>query len=190
MFYTHDQIKKEVVSIINDYGNCNFKIKQSDLTRLDNTILTYKNIEVRILLINTTETNVKSVLGFKCIDLIVSTFYGNTLVEEYTVHRFYIIDKNYYTTELCELYRINNIRYKRYRDKYELTHTTSYLKYNKLKQRTKDYINRLIGKYLTNLDRTLDFKIIDLYYRYVNCKRILVVVIKHNDCNYTEAITF
>lgn len=103
-------------------------------------------------------------------------------------NRFYCIDSNYYTLDFNEVKHAKDVRFKRYLNFRNNRCKTIHLNINKMSDRLVTYLRKAIDAELNNSTETYMLK--DVYFNYTSLDRYLVVIIKREDNDATEAFSF
>lgn len=103
-------------------------------------------------------------------------------------NRFYCIDSNYYTLDFNEVKHAKDVRLKRYINFRNNRCKTIHLNINKISDRLVTYLQKAIDAELNNSTKTYTLK--DVYFNYTSLDRKLVVIIKREDNDATEAFSF
>ena len=122
------------------------------------------------------------------IDLYVDQYvYGQS---KSTAHynRFYCIDSNYYTLDFNEVKHARDVRFKRYLNFRNNRCKTIHLNISKMSDRLVTYLRKAIDTELSEHTKTYISK--DVYFNYTSLDRKLVVIIKREDNDATEAFSF
>lgn len=198
MGYTMHQIQKRYNDIVNNYKSmmfvevpCSSVVSYSlygiyRITDLKSVVK--ESLTARIKLVSKHSKDSRN-FPIYSLDLDVDQFIdGNKVTANYG--RFYYISSNYYTTDLSEVTRANEVHRKRYIDNHMRNSHTYYLDLSRLSNRTKEFLIGNVCNVMDESNRSHDFKLIDVYFRYNECSRKLVASIKHSDSKYTESIQF
>ena len=102
--------------------------------------------------------------------------------------RFYYIDNNYYTLDFNEVKHARDVSLKRYISFRNNRCKTIHLNINKMSDRLVTYLRKAIDGELSNSTKTYALK--DVYFNYTSLDRKLVVIIKREDNDATEAFSF
>lgn len=103
-------------------------------------------------------------------------------------NRFYCIDSNYYTLDFNEVKHAKDVRLKRYINLRNNRCKTIHLNINKISDRLVTYLRNVIDAELSGSPKTYILK--DVYFNYTSLDRKLVVIIKREDNDATEAFSF
>lgn len=103
-------------------------------------------------------------------------------------NRFYCIDSNYYTLDFNEVKHARDVRFKRYLNFRNNRCKTIHLNISKMSDRLVTYLRKAIDAELNNSTKTYTLK--DVYFNYTSLDRKLVVIIKREDNDATEAFSF
>ena len=103
-------------------------------------------------------------------------------------NRFYCIDSNYYTLDFNEVKHAKDVRLKRYINLRNNRCKTIHLNINKISDRLVTYLRNAIDAELSGSPKTYTLK--DVYFNYTSLDRKLVVIIKREDNDATEAFSF
>lgn len=103
-------------------------------------------------------------------------------------NRFYCIDSNYYTLDFNEVKHAKDVRFKRYLNFRNNRCKTIRLNISKMSDRLVTYLRKAIDAELNNSTETYMLK--DVYFNYTSLDRNLVVIIKREDNDATEAFSF
>ena len=103
-------------------------------------------------------------------------------------NRFYCIDSNYYTLDFNEVKRAKDVRFKRYLNFRNNRCKTIHLNINKMSGRLVTYLRKAIDTELSDHTKTYILK--DVYFNYTSLDRKLVVIIKQEGNDTTEAFSF
>ena len=103
-------------------------------------------------------------------------------------NRFYCIDSNYYTSDFNEVKHAKDVRLKRYINSRNNRCKTIHLNINKISDRLVTYLRKAIDNELSDHMKTYTLK--DVYFNYTSLDRKLVVIIKREDNDATEAFSF
>lgn len=99
----------------------------------------------------------------------------------------YEIGDDYYTDDLMTIARVRNLSRDRFIRRTNKAWTT-HLKISKIPVRSMLYLINQINDSMDSRDRSYNYVIRDVYFSHTDNSRELVVVIKHDDCNATEAM--
>ena len=103
-------------------------------------------------------------------------------------NRFYCIDSNYYTLDLNEVKHAKDVRFKRYLNFRNNRCKTIHLNISKMSDRLVTYLRDAIDAELSGSPKTYILK--DVYFNYTSLDRKLVIIIKHEGNDATEAFSF
>lgn len=103
-------------------------------------------------------------------------------------NRFYCIDSNYYTLDFNEVKHARDVSLKRYINFRKNRCKTIHLNINKMSYRLVTYLRKAIDGELSNSTKTYVLK--DVYFNYTSLDRKLIIVIKREDNDATEAFSF
>ena len=103
-------------------------------------------------------------------------------------NRFYCIDSNYYTLDFNEVKHAKDVSFKRYLIFRNNRCKTINLNISKMSDRLVTYLRKVIDAELSNSTKTYVLK--DVYFNYTSLDRKLVVIIKREDNDATEAFSF
>ena len=103
-------------------------------------------------------------------------------------NRFYCIDSNYYTLDFNEVKHARDVSLKRYINFRNNRCKTIHLNINKMSYRLVTYLRKAIDAELSNSTKTYALKYV--YFNYTSLDRKLVVIIKREDNDATEAFSF
>ena len=103
-------------------------------------------------------------------------------------NRFYCIDSDYYTLDFNEVKHARDVSFKRYLNFRNNRCKTIHLNINKMSYRLVTYLRKAIDGELSNSTKTYVLK--DVYFNYTSLDRKLVVIIKREDNDATEAFSF
>ena len=103
-------------------------------------------------------------------------------------NRFYYIDSNYYTLDFNEVKHAKDVSFKRYLNFRNNRCKTIHLNINKISDRLVTYLRKAIDGELSDSTKTYVLK--DVYFNYTSLDRKLVVIIKREDNDATEAFSF
>ena len=103
-------------------------------------------------------------------------------------NRFYCIDSNYYTLDFNEVKHAKDVRFKRYLNFRNNRCKTIHLNINKISDRLVTYLRDAIDAELSGSPKTYILK--DVYFNYTSLDRKLVIIIKHEGNDATEAFSF
>lgn len=101
--------------------------------------------------------------------------------------RFYYVGKNYYSTDILDAIQANKKNEDRFNSKTNYG-TTQYLDLEKLSDKTKSYIHKLVSSKL-DLNKNA-YNLYDVYFSYRNLCRELAIVIKRDNKNFSETLWF
>lgn len=102
-------------------------------------------------------------------------------------NRFYYVGKNYYSTDILDAIQANKKNEDRFNSKTNYG-TTQYLDLEKLSDKTKSYIYKLVSSKL-DLSKNA-YNLYDVYFSYRNLCRELAIVIKRDNKNFSETLWF
>lgn len=103
-------------------------------------------------------------------------------------YRFYKVGGDYFTLNENEAKSVAILKHNRFISYWDHRGKSLYLNINKMSAKLSAYLHKLVNTRLD--DRSKDYVIRDVYFSYTECTRKLVVVIKHDDNNATEAFWF
>ena len=103
-------------------------------------------------------------------------------------NRFYCIDSDYYTLDFNEVKHARDVSLKRYLNFRNNRCKTIHLNINKMSDRLVTYLRKAIDGELSNSTKTYALK--DVYFNYTSLDRKLVIIIKREDNDATEAFSF
>ena len=103
-------------------------------------------------------------------------------------NRFYCIDSDYYTLDFNEVKHARDVSLKRYINFRNNRCKTIHLNINNISDRLVTYLRKAIDGELSDSTKTYVLK--DVYFNYTSLKRKLVVIIKREDNDATEAFSF
>ena len=103
-------------------------------------------------------------------------------------NRFYCIDSNYYTLDFNEVKHAKDVSFKRYLNFRNNRCKTIHLNINKMSDRLVTYLRKVIDAELSDSTKTYALK--DVYFNYTPLDRKLVIIIKREDNDATEAFSF
>lgn len=103
-------------------------------------------------------------------------------------NRFYCIDSNYYTSDFNEVKHARDVSFKRYLNFRNNRCKTIHLNINKMSDRLITYLRKAIDTELSDHTKTYSLK--DVYFNYTSLDRKLVVIIKREGNDATEAFSF
>jgi hypothetical protein len=105
------------------------------------------------------------------------------------LHKFYRIGSDFFTSDIYTLISSRKKQLNRFLVNSSHNALCQYIDHNKISQRVKDYVTIKINKHMDLSGRSHDFCLRDLYFSYgLFSGRQLIAVIKHEQCNHTEAI--
>ena len=198
MGYTMHQIKKRFNDVVDTYKSMLFKeVKCSSTVDYTangiyrSTILKSSardSVSVRVNLVSKHDSLDGLDYPAYFIDLDADQYvYGKS---KSTAHynRFYCIDSDYYTLDFNEVKRARDVSFKRYFNFRNNRCKTIHLNINKMSDRLVTYLRKAIDGELSNSTKTYALK--DVYFNYTSLDRTLVVIIKREDNDATEAFSF
>ena len=103
-------------------------------------------------------------------------------------NRFYYIDSNYYTLDFNEVKHARDVSFKRYLNFRNNRCKTIHLNINKMSDRLVTYLRKVIDAELSDSTKTYVLK--DVYFNYTSLDRKLIIIIKREDNDATEAFSF
>ena len=198
MGYTIHQIQKQFNDVVDTYKamlfeevKCSSTVDYSSNGIYRSTVLKSQardSVSVRVNLVSKHAS--LDGLDYKAyfIDLDADQYvYGQS---KSTAHynRFYCIDSNYYTLDFNEVKHARDVRFKRYLNSRNNRCKTIHLNINKMSYRLITYLRKAIDNELSDHMKTYTLK--DVYFNYKSLDRKLVVIIKHEDNDTTEAFSF
>lgn len=197
MGYTIHQIQKQFNDVVDTYKamlfeevKCSSTVDYSVNSIYRSTVLKSSvrdSVSVRVNLVSKHAS--LDGLDYKAyfIDLDADQYvYGKS---KSTAHynRFYCIDSNYYTLDFNEVKHARDVRFKRYLN-FRNRCKTIHLNISKMSDRLVTYLRKAIDTELSVHTETYILK--DVYFNYTSLKRKLVVIIKCEDNDATEAFSF
>lgn len=198
MGYTIHQIQKQFNDVVDTYKSMSFE-EVKCLSTVDyssngiyrSTVLKSSasdSVSVRVNLVSKHAS--LDGLDYKAyfIDLDADQYvYGQS---KSTAHynRFYCIDSNYYTLDLNEVKHAKDVRFKRYLNFRNNRCKTIHLNISKMSDRLVTYLRKAIDTEFNDHTKTYILK--DVYFNYTSLDRKLVVIIKREDNDATEAFSF
>ena len=198
MGYTIRQIKKHFNNIVDTYKAMLFEEVKCSSTADYSTNGIYRStilkssardsVSVRVNLVSKRDSLDGLDYPAYFIDLDADQYvYGKS---KSTAHynRFYCIDSNYYTLDFNELKHARDVSLKRYINFRNNRCKTIHLNINKMSDRLVTYLRKAIDTELSDHTKTYTLK--DVYFNYTSLKRKLVVIIKREDNDATEAFSF
>lgn len=198
MGYTIHQIQKQFNDVVDTYKamlfeevKCSSTVDYSVNSIYRSTVLKSSvrdSVSVRVNLISKHAS--LDGLDYKAyfIDLDADQYvYGKS---KSTAHynRFYCIDSNYYTLDFNEVKHARDVRFKRYLNFRNNRCKTIHLNISKTSDRLITYLRKAIDTELSVHTETYTLK--DVYFNYTSLDRKLVVIIKREDNDATEAFSF
>jgi hypothetical protein len=129
----------------------------------------------------------KSSRYFNVIEISTDKFNSTGMCYSYLNKRFYCVGKNYYSTDILDAIQANKKNEDRFISKTNYG-TTQYLDLEKLSNKTKSYIHKLVS---SKLDLSKDaYNLYDVYFSYRDLGRELAIVIKRDNKNFSETLWF
>lgn len=198
MGYTMHQIQKRYNDIVDDYKAMLFTEVPCSSVMDYSANGVYRSTDLKSTVKDSVSVRVKLILKHENVDgLDYPAYFIDLDTVQYvnwqskdTAHynRFYYVDDNYYTLDLDEVKRARSVNLKRHLDFRGHRSKAANLNINKMSARLIAYLQNAIDKKLG--DRTKTYTIRDIYFNYIALDRNLVVVIKHEDSEATEAFWF
>lgn len=198
MGYTIHQIQKQFNDVVDTYKamlfeevKCSSTVDYTSNGIYRSTVLKSSardSVSVRVNLVSNNESLYGLDYQTYFIDLNVDQHvYGQS---KSTAHynRFYCIDSNYYTLDFNEVKHAKDVRFKRYLNFRNNRCKTIHLNISKMSERLATYLRKVIDAELSDSTKTYVLK--DVYFNYTSLDRKLVVIIKREDNDATEAFSF
>lgn len=198
MGYTIHQIQKQFNDVVDTYKamlfeevKCSSTVDYSVNSIYRSTVLKSSvrdSVSVRVNLVSNNESLYGLDYQTYFIDLNVDQHvYGQSKSAAH-YNRFYCIDSNYYTLDLNEVKHAKDVRFKRYLNFRNNRCKTIHLNISKMSDRLVTYLRKAIDAELNNSTKTYSLQ--DVYFNYTSLDRNLVVIIKREDNDSTEAFSF
>lgn len=198
MGYTMHQIQKQFNDVVDTYKamlfeevKCSSTVNYTSNGIYRSTVLKSSasdSVSVRVNLVS----NHKSLDGLNYptyfIDLSADQCVYGQSKSTANYNRFYCIDSNYYTLDFNEVKHAKDVRFKRYLNFRNNRCKTIHLNISKMSERLATYLRKVIDAELNNSTKTYILK--DVYFNYESLNRKLVVIIKCEDNDATEAFSF
>lgn len=123
------------------------------------------------------------------LDLVERRFVNHEQALVRPCQRFYYIDSNYYTDDLSEVRHARVVSLQRYLEFWSHKGKACHLKIEKLSDRLVKYLRKAVEKKSPSCC-VGNYAIKDIYFNYTSNSRKLVVVVKRDDSQATEALWF
>ena len=198
MGYTIRQIKKHFNNIVDTYKAMLFEEVKCSSTADYSTNGIYRSTTLKSSARDSVSVRVNLVSKHDSLDgLDYPAYFIDLDADQYvydqsksTAHynRFYCIDSNYYTLDFNELKHARDVSLKRYINFRNNRCKTIHLNINKMSDRLVTYLRKAIDGELSNSTKTYALK--DVYFNYTSLDRKLVIIIKREDNDATEAFSF
>ena len=198
MGYTMHQIQKRFNDVVDTYKAMLFEeVKRSSTVDYSSNGI-YRSTTLKSSARDSVSVRVNLVSKHDSLDgLDYPTYFIDLDADQYvygqsksTAHykRFYCIDSNYYTLDFNEVKHAKDISFKRYLSFRNNRCKTIHLNINKMSDRLVTYLRKAIGDEFSGSPKIYTLK--DVYFNYTSLDRKLVVIIKREDNDATEAFSF
>lgn len=198
MGYTIHQIQKLFNDVVDTYKAMLFEEVKCSSTVYHTSNGIYRSTVLKSSARDSVSVRVNLVSKHASLDgLDYQTYFIDLNVDQYvygqsksTAHynRFYGIDSNYYTLDFNEVKHAKDVRFKRYLNFRNNRCKTIHLNISKMSDRLVTYLRKAIDTELSDHTKTYILK--DVYFNYTSLDRNLVVIIKREDNDSTEAFSF
>ena len=198
MGYTIHQIQKQFNDVVDTYKAMLFEEVKCSSTVNYSVNSIYRSTVLKSQVRDSVSVRVNLVSKHPSLDgLDYQTYFIDLNVDQYvygqsksTAHynRFYCIGSNYYTLDLNEVKHAKDVSFKRYLNFRNNRCKTIHLNINKMSDRLITYLRKAIDTELSDHTKTYTLK--DVYFNYTSLDRKLVVIIKREDNDATEAFSF
>lgn len=198
MGYTIHQIQKQFNDVVDTYKDMLFEEVKCSSTVYYTSNGIYRSTVLKSSARDSVSVRVNLVSKHASLDgLDYQTYFIDLNVDQYvygqsksTAHydRFYCIDSNYYTLDFNEVKHAKDVRFKRYLNFRNNRCKTIHLNISKMSDRLVTYLRKAIDTELSDHTKTYILK--DVYFNYTSLDRNLVVIIKREDNDSTEAFSF
>lgn len=198
MGYTIHQIQKQFNDVVDTYKAMLFEEVKCLSTVNYSVNSIYRSTVLKSQVRDSVSVRVNLVSKHPSLDgLDYQTYFIDLNVDQYvygqsksTAHynRFYCIGSNYYTLDLNEVKHAKDVSFKRYLNFRNNRCKTIHLNINKMSDRLITYLRKAIDTELSDHTKTYTLK--DVYFNYTSLDRKLVVIIKREDNDATEAFSF
>ena len=198
MGYTIHQIKKQFNDVVDTYKSMLFEEVKCSSTVDCSVNGIYRTTDLKSTVRDSVSVRVNLASKHASLDgLDYPAYFIDLDADQYvygksksTAHynRFYCIDSNYYTLDFDEVKHARDVRFKRYLDFRNNRCKTIHLNINNMSDRLITYLRKAIDTELNDNTKTYTLK--DVYFNYTQLDRKLVVIIKREDSDATEAFSF
>ena len=198
MGYTIHQIQKQFNDVVDTYKAMLFEEVKCSSTVDYSVNSIYSSTVLKSSVRDSVSVRVNLVSNHESLDgLDYQTYFIDLNSDQYvygqsksTAHynRFYCIDSNYYTLDLNEVKHAKDVSFKRYLNFRNNRYKTIHLNISKMSDRLITYLRKAIDTELSDHAETYTLK--DVYFNYTSLDRKLVVIIKREDNDATEAFSF
>ena len=198
MGYTIHQIQKQFNVVVDTYKAMLFEEVKCSSTVDYTSNGIYRSTVLKSSARDSVSVRVNLVSNHESLDgLDYQTYFIDLNSDQYvygksksTAHynRFYCIDSNYYTLDFNEVKHAKDVRFKRYLNFRNNRCKTIHLNISKMSDRLVTYLRKAIDTELSDHTKTYILK--DVYFNYTSLDRKLVVIIKREDNDATEAFSF
>lgn len=198
MGYTIHQIQKQFNDVVDTYKAMLFEEVKCSSTVDYSVNSIYRSTVLKSSVRDSVSVRVNLVSNYDSLDgLDYPAYFIDLDADQYvygksknTAHynRFYCIDSNYYTLDFNEVKHAKDVRFKRYLNFRNNRCKTIHLNISKMSDRLVTYLRKAIDTELSVHTKTYTLK--DVYFNYTPINRKLVVIIKCEDNDATEAFSF
>lgn len=198
MGYTIHQIQKQFNDVVDTYKAMLFEEVKCSSTVVYSANSVYRSTVLKSSVRDSVSVRVNLVSNHASLDgLDYKAYFIDLDADQYvygqsksTAHynRFYCIDSNYYTLDLNEVKHAKDVRFKRYLNFRNNRCKTIHLNISKMSDRLVTYLRKAVDDEFNDHTKTYTLK--DVYFNYTSLDRKLVVIIKREDNDATEAFSF
>lgn len=190
---TFNNIVDEFNCIVDTFIKDGFKLAKLSCVRFYPCAYNYRMLSkdnVSVIVSMNYRKSVKNDAYIFHTDIDVQTSIDGTIKDTSTVKSYYLLGDNYYTDNLQTVIDAKNLSTERYIAYYKHNTLNTHLNLSKLSSSVIAYLSSKINNAMDKMNRSHEYKISDIYFKYKDVSRKLVVVIKHKDNLGTEAIYF
>ena len=123
-----------------------------------------------------------------CLDIIVEEFEHGRKVRERLVNHLYMVANKYFTSDKSVFDSCRSVGLRRYIASHCGKTGSIHVNFRKFTDSLKSYTIDKIDKIMDESHRSHNYTVTDTYFTGLGVARDFVVVIKHDDCNATEAM--